>query len=74
MNHFTNYEELRLDEKQVERIKNEMNRSDISVKQKLKFVIPLIFIEYEAEIELGNTQNLPRSWKEWKALFFKKKR
>jgi hypothetical protein len=62
-----------LSESEASKVKEELNRSDITVKHKLKFVIPLIFLKYEGEMELSNKQKLPRTWKEWKRLFIKEK-
>ena len=56
----------------VKKIKNELDRSDITVKNKLKFVIPLLFIKYEGELEFSSKQKTPKTWKEWKTLFFKR--
>ncbi len=53
-------------------LKQELERKDVTTKHKLKFVIPLLFIKYEGEIELSD-KKLPRNWKEWKELFLKEK-
>lgn len=62
-----------LSEKEASKVKEELNKSDITVKHKLKFVVPLIFLKYEGEMELSNKQKIPRTWKEWKRLFIKEK-
>ncbi len=62
-----------LSEKEASKVKEELNRSDITVKHKLKFVIPLIFLKYEGEMELSNKQKFPRTWAEWKRFFIKEK-
>ncbi len=61
---------LDLSPKEKLETKNTLNDTDISVKSKLKFVIPLFFLKYEAELELGNKQKLPKTWKDWKRLLF----
>jgi len=48
------------------------NKPEMSVKQKLKLVIPLFFFKYESEIELGEKQKMPKNWRELKELFFTK--
>lgn len=53
-------------------IKEALNDTDLSLKQKLKFAIPLWLFKYEAELEFSNKQQLPKTWKEWKALFWDK--
>lgn len=58
-------------EKEKLKIKETLNRSDITVKHKLKFMIPLFFLKYEGEIELGNKQKFPTNLKELKNLFLK---
>lgn len=62
---------LTLDEKT--KLKSKVKEAtSISVKHKMKFIIPLLIMKYEAEIELGNKQTLPKTWKEWKSLVFAK--
>ena len=67
-------EKSSLSENETDKIKHKLNRSDITLKHKLKFVIPLLFLKYEGEIELSNKQKLPSTWKEWKRLFIKEKK
>lgn len=52
-------------------ITEKMSSTDLSLKHKLKFIIPLFFFKYEAEIELSNKNKLPRSWNQWVRLFVK---
>lgn len=64
---------LNFSENENGKIQKELNDSDVSVKHKLKLVIPLFLVRYESEIEIGNKQRLPKNWKEWKNLFFENK-
>lgn len=69
-----NLEGNKLTSESVKEIKDKLNRSELAVKHKLKFVIPLIFLKYEGEIELSNKQKFPRNWNEWRNLLFKEKK
>lgn len=61
---FTNFSK-----KEKNNIRETLNRMDITLKHKLKFIIPLFFLKYEAEIELGDKQKMPENLKELKELF-----
>lgn len=54
-------------------ISSKMNNPKIGVKHKLKFILPLIFLRYEGELELGQNKPVPTNLKDWKKLFIKNK-
>jgi hypothetical protein len=59
-------------EYKIDEIKKKVDSSDLSIKHKLKFSIPLfLFTSYESEIELSDKQKLPKSLKELRALVLK---
>jgi len=57
-----------LDAQEKEQLKNQINDTGLTVKHKIKFTLPLIFLKYEGEVELGNKQKLPKTFKEVKEL------
>ena len=61
-----------LDEKTKEHAINKLKDPEISIKHKLRFVIPLIIFSYIAEVEVANKQNFPKSRVDWLNLLLKK--
>lgn len=58
----------------LNKIVEPIDKTEISIKKKIKFSIPLfLFIKYEGELEIGNKSILPKNLKELKRLFLKLK-
>lgn len=62
---------LTFNKKEEKIILNQLSSTDINIKHKLKFIIPLFFIRYEAELELNNKNKIPKNWSQWVKLFIK---
>lgn len=66
---------LSISNEDKESIKSKIESSSISIKHKLKFVIPLsLTTRYEAELEVNAKNSIPNSLKEWQELFLSKQK
>lgn len=51
---------------------DDLDRTEIALKHKLNYIIPLGFVNYIGEIEISHKEKWPRTWEEWVRLFIKK--